>query len=133
MKKIFLDTNILIDFVLGRDNGEAKRLLQLGCDKKVCLAASTLTFANMAYIPRNKVDIYELFKFLSSFIEVLPIDGNHLELALERRVRDFEDMLQYQSAKSGQCNVIVTNNERDFAEFCTDLPYMNAQHFLEEL
>jgi len=48
-------------------------------------------------------------------------------------VRDFEDMLQYQSAKSGQCNVIVTNNERDFAEFCTDLPYMNAQHILEEL
>ena len=49
-----------------------------------------------------------------------------------QRVRDFEDMLQYQCAKAAGCDVIVTNNGRDFAEFC-NLPLLTAAEFLTEL
>lgn len=66
---------------------------------------------------------------LRTFIAVLPNDDAQLVAALSQRVRDFEDMLQYQCAKTAGCDVIVTNNRRDFAEFC-DLPVMTAEELL---
>jgi hypothetical protein len=38
-------------------------------------------------------------------------------------------MLQYQCAKAGKCDVIITNNKHDFAEF-SELPFMTAAEFL---
>ena len=133
MKRVFLDTNILVDYALGREHGDdAEQLLQRGLDGAVSLQASYLTFANMAYILKTKVDVYALFSDLCSFITVLPTDSVQLQAALGQRVRDFEDMLQYQCAKAAGCDVIVTNNGRDFAEF-SDLPIMTAEEMLEAM
>lgn len=133
MKNVFLDTNILVDYALGREHGvDAKQLLQHGMNGNVSLSASYLTFANMAYILNGKVDVYAFFGLLHSFVRVLPNDDSQMLAALGRRVRDFEDMLQYQCAKAAGCDVIVTNNGRDFAEF-SDLPFMSAADFLRQL
>jgi len=133
MKNVFLDTNILVDYALGREHGvDAKQLLQHGMNGDVSLSASYLTFANMAYILNGKVDVYAFFNLLHSFVRVLPNDDSQMLAALGRRVRDFEDMLQYQCAKAAGCDVIVTNNGRDFAEF-SDLPFMSAADFLRQL
>ena len=132
MRRVFLDTNILVDYALGREFGDdAEQLLQRGHDGEVSLMASYLTFANMAYILRSKVDIYALLEQLSNFITVLPMDKEQLQNALGQRVHDFEDMLQYQCAKAGNCDVIITNNRHDFAEFC-ELPFMTAAEFLTD-
>ncbi|MBO7538816.1 MAG: PIN domain-containing protein [Prevotella sp.] len=132
MKCVFLDTNILVDYALGREFGDdAEQLLQRGHDGEVSLMASYLTFANMAYILRTKVDIYALLEHLSGFIKVLPMDNEQLHNALGQRVHDFEDMLQYQCAKAGNCDVIITNNKHDFAEFC-ELPFMTAAEFMAD-
>ena len=49
MKRIFLDTNIIVDFILERDGAEdAANILQLGEDGKIELAVSFLTMANTA-------------------------------------------------------------------------------------
>lgn len=133
MKNVFLDTNILVDYALGREHGvDAKQLLQHVMNGDVSLSASYLTFANMAYILNGKVDVYAFFGLLHSFVRVLPNDDSQMLAALGRRVRDFEDMLQYQCAKAAGCDVIVTNNGRDFAEF-SDLPFMSAADFLRQL
>jgi len=42
---------------------------------------------------------------------------------------DFEDALQYECAKAANCDVIITNNGKDYTEFC-DLPLMTAAEFL---
>lgn len=61
MKRVFLDTNILVDYVLGREHGDdAEQLLQHGKNGTVSLSASYLTFANMAYILKGKTDVYGL-------------------------------------------------------------------------
>ena len=133
MKRVFLDTNILVDYALGREYGDdAEQLLQRGHDGEITLVASYLTFANIAYILKNKVDIYGLLGDLCQFITVLPTDNEQLQMALTQRVRDFEDMLQYQCAKASGCDIIVTNNKRDFAEFC-ELPLVTAAELLESL
>jgi len=133
MKRVFLDTNILIDYIQARAGGDdAKQLLMRGRDGEVSLYASFLTFANMAYILNGKADIYELFAMLTSFITVLPMDSDLLQAALSHRAKDFEDMLQYQCAKVAGCDTIITGNKRHFTDFC-DLPLMTANEFLTEL
>ena len=133
MKRVFLDTNILIDYIRARAGGnDAKQLLMRGRDGEVTLCASFLTFANMAYILEGKADIYEFFAMLTGFITVLPMDSDQLQAALSRPAKDFEDMLQYQCAKVAGCDIIVTGNKRHFKEFC-DLPLMTANELLAEL
>ncbi|MBP3789937.1 MAG: PIN domain-containing protein [Prevotella sp.] len=133
MKRVFLDTNILVDYIQARAGGDdAKQLLMRGRDGEVSLFASFLTFANMAYILNGKADIYELFAILTSFITVLPMDSDQLQAALLHRAKDFEDMLQYQCAKVAGCDIIVTGNKRHFKEF-SDLPLMTANELLTEL
>jgi predicted nucleic acid-binding protein len=133
MKRVFLDTNILIDYIQARAGGDdAKQLLMRGRDGEVRLYASFLTFANMAYILDGKADIYELFAMLTGFITVLPMDSDQLQAALSQRVKDFEDMLQYQCAKVAGCDTIITGNKRHFTDFC-DLSLMTANEFLTEL
>jgi len=55
MKNVFLDTNILIDYVLNRPGGnDAEQLLMHGRKGDVSLSASLLTIANMAYILKGR-------------------------------------------------------------------------------
>lgn len=133
MKRIFLDTNILIDYIQGRERGsDAEQLLTLGHAGEISLTASYLTFANIAYIVGRKMDVYALLDSLTGYIEVLPMDGVQFRQALRHHVRDFEDMLQYQCAKAAGCDVIVTNNKHDFTSFC-NLPLMTAEELLTML
>jgi len=63
-------------------------------------------------------------------ITVLPCDAHQLDTALVHDdVRDFEDLLQYLCAVAADCDVIVTNNIRDYREFC-QLPLMTSRDFL---
>ena len=56
MKNVFLDTNILIDYVLNRPGGnDAEQLFMHGRRGDVSLSASLLTIANMAYILKGKI------------------------------------------------------------------------------
>lgn len=51
---VFLDTNILIDVIENREGTiMAKRILQLGKDKKINIFASYLSYANINYIKRD--------------------------------------------------------------------------------
>ena len=132
MKYAFIDTNVLIDYILNRQGGDdAKQLLMRGQKGDARLSASFLTFANMAYIVRGKADVYGLFEMLTQFVDVLPMDERQLQATLSKKVRDFEDMLQYQCAKAAGCEVIITNNKRDFEEF-SDWPIMTAEEFLSQ-
>jgi len=49
------------------------------------------------------------------------MDNDQLQNALSQRVKDFEDMLQYQCAKAANCEYIISGNKRHFKDFC-ELP-----------
>jgi len=74
---------------------------------------------------------YELIRLMREDILVLPTDSFQLDEELAHHADDFEDALQYECAKAANCNVIITNNGKDFAEFCT-LPFMTAAEFLDD-
>lgn len=130
--KVFLDTNILMDYVENRDNRiYAKMILSLADLGLITLYASYLSFANMGYIlrKRSQEERYRLISEARQMATVLTCDVTQLDTALANPVRDFEDMLQYQCALSAGCDVVVTNNKRDFQEFCI-LPFLSSEEFL---
>ena len=135
MKKIFLDTNILMDFVDNREMREyAMTIIELGRIGQLQLFASYLSFANMGYILRKRKqnERYHLIRMARKIVTVLPCDAAQLDSTLTNPVKDYEDMLQYQCALAAGCNVIVTNNKRDFQEFCK-LPFLTSEEFLLQM
>lgn len=132
MKRVFLDTNILLDLVQRRQHlNEAATILQYAYEGKIEVAASTLSFANIAYILRKLPQelFYQLMSRLSEDISMLPLAPTDMRNAIGHPVKDFEDMLQYQCALAAGCDVIVTNNKKDFHEFCR-IPFLTAEEFL---
>lgn len=117
-KKVFIDTNVLLDFVLCRDGDElAMDIFQMGEEAKIQLCVSFLTMANVAYVARKHRTKEELFTYLRDFasmFEILAMDDSQYKEALKYQATDFEDMLQYQCASSHNCDLIITNNIKHF-------------------
>ena len=117
MKKIFLDTNILLDYGQQRDrHEEAETIFDLRDAGLIELYASYLSYANMGYILRHMETEakYALINSTREGITVLPCNDVQLDSALAHHVKDYEDMLQYQCALAAGCDVVVTNNKKDF-------------------
>ena len=134
MRRVFLDTNILLDFALGREHADdAEKVLALGLAGAIEVCASYLSYANMGFILRHhsKEEIYRLIGLMREDVHVLPTDSMQLDAGLALYADDIEDALQYQCAKAADCDIILTNNGKDFSEFC-DLAYMTAAEFLAE-
>ena len=135
MMKVFLDTNILLDYGLDREKADfAGGILQLGKDGLIEVYASYLSYANMGYILRHHpvAERYELVRMMRQPVDVLPCDANQLDAGLLTEVKDFEDMLQYQCAVANGCDVIITNNKKDFVEY-SHKPIYTAAEYLNDL
>ncbi|MBQ9474511.1 MAG: hypothetical protein IJU81_08905 [Bacteroidales bacterium] len=55
-------------------------------------------------------------KIFERHIHITSMDAKQLHDALYAVAPDFEDMLQYYSAASSECNYIVTRNEKHFPQ-----------------
>lgn len=134
MKKIFLDTNILIDYIDNRDGADdAEQIFACGFSGEALLFASSLTFANMAYIikGRTQAEKYNALSQMASVVDILPLGKEEVIQAIAQPVPDFEDMLQYQCAKAAGCDYIVTNDKHHY-EF-SDIPHFTSADFVENL
>lgn len=133
MKRVFLDTNVLLDFVLCREGEQdAMDIFQMGEDGSAELVVSFLTMANVAYIARKhrtKEEMYEYLRELSSLFKILDMDETQYKNALETIVPDFEDLLQYVCAKQHNCDVIITNNTKHFA--FSEMKVLTPSQFLQ--
>ncbi|MCR4558565.1 MAG: PIN domain-containing protein [Bacteroidales bacterium] len=135
MKKVYLDTNIMLDYLEQRCFSEnAKIIFKLSKKGKFLVCASLLSFVNIAYIRRkHSVDeIYADLSCLRSIVSVVPIDDVQLDNALNVKIKDFEDNIQFQCAKAAGCDVIVTNNTKDFAGL-NGIDVMSSEEFLLDL
>ena len=133
MKRVFIDTNILIDFIENRQGADAaEQVLEKGANKEFSIFASPLTFANMAYILGKRFDkdkLYPMLDALEKQIQVLPMDRDQLRQAIDIPSKDFEDMLQYQCALAGNCDVILTRDVKGFSDYSL-IPLMTAAEFI---
>jgi predicted nucleic acid-binding protein len=120
MKRLFLDTNILIDLLADRKpySKFAKEIFLLAEQKKVKLYTSSHSLATCYYILNKYGDdksIRSALGHLLNIVALVPIDGDMIKKGLQSDHKDFEDSLQVFCAYSIE-NIfgIVTRNIKDF-------------------
>lgn len=134
MKKIFIDTNIVLDLLGKRIEfyEDSQDLFTYAIDNKVKLIVSTLTFANTHYILKEQLKSGKVRSSLRRFktlVEVAAFDDKILDLALEEEFKDFEDGIQYHIAMENSCETLITRNKKDFKN--SAIPVLNAKEFVE--
>jgi predicted nucleic acid-binding protein len=139
LKVIFIDTNIILDFITKRElfYEEANKIFSLADSKKIILKTSSLSFANAYYMCsklklNSDKELRRVFISLKTLIEIIPITSKILDRGLSDDLfNDFEDSLQYFSAISSNCEIILTRNLKDFKN--SKLPVMTADSYISGL
>ena len=118
VRKVFLDTNVLLDFFLCREGVDhARSILLMGYGETCELYVSSLAFSHLAYIMRKVAKgnaLYDILDTLMEMVRVVSVDRNVIADSVALRANDFEDAIQYYSAKKIGADYIVTNNIKDF-------------------
>lgn len=136
MQKIFLDTNIIIDFLVEREvfYEPAAKIMTLADRKKIKIFTSPSSISNSYYLlskyenTKTALEKIRKFKVLCS---ISMMDDEVVEKAINSDFKDFEDAMQYFSALASHCDLIVTRNEKDFKNAM--IPVMNGESYLQTL
>ena len=126
MQKIFLDTNIVIDFLGERANfyQPAAKILTLADQKKIEIYTSPTSISNTYYLlsrfENTKIALEKIRKF-KVLCSISMMDDEVIEKAINSDFKDFEDAMQYFSALASNCDLIVTRNEKDFKNIKIDI------------
>jgi predicted nucleic acid-binding protein len=137
MRRVFVDTNVLIDLLSRRHPHyeSASQLFSLADKKQIELAVSALTIANTSYILQKQLGANETKKILRKLqliINILPLTDKIIGLASnDEKFNDFEDGLQFFTAVEYKQDVIVTRNLKDFKK--STIPVLSAEQFLQML
>ena len=130
--KVFLDTNIFPDHLLGR-NSHSIDIIKF-CERKFLFGfASSASFYTLAYIIERQIKktAQPILRDYSSFIETIPTTQNNLNLALNSAFADTEDAFQYYTALSERdINYFITNKTKDFKFAQAKLPVVSAKEFM---
>ena len=136
MQKIFLDTNIILDFLGERENfyEPSAKILTLADQKKIKILTSPSSISNTFYVlakyENAKIALEKIRKF-KLLCSMSIMNDEVVEKAINSDFKDFEDAMQYFSAIASNCDIIVTRNEKDFKNAL--IPVMNAESYLQTL
>ena len=134
MKRLFLDTNFVIDYFVREDfQGDAEKILTIEKLGRTQFFISYLSVANFAYIMRKmpSEDLKLLIKRICKSFIVISNTEAQIQRALELDAKDFEDSLQYQAAFDAGCDCIITRNEKD--NVFSEIPVKSPATYLKEL
>lgn len=132
--RVFVDTNVLIDFVCNRTPyaESAKNLFAYGYIGKYTLLTSALSFVNTMYVAHryNHDEVKGFLKRVACFVDVVDLRGNVVVDMLSSDWKDYEDATQNQSAVNALAECIVTRNKKDFEN--SPLPVYTPEDFLNK-
>jgi len=119
MKKLYLDANVVLDFVLKRSpfDAAAQELFALAEHGQVQLLVSSLTFTVVHYVTSKQVgkaaatgEVVQLFRLVST----VAVNEQVVGRALRANLPDFEDAVQLFAALEAGADVIVTRDPKGF-------------------
>ncbi len=129
MKNIFIDTNVIIDFLSDRKpfSEDAAILFQLAKEKKINVYVAAISFNNTYYILRQVTSHIRALKLIDEFEEYVYVQETNrdiLKKALRSDFNDFEDAIQYYSAiQLGEIDILTTRNLKDFKK--SEIPVLS--------
>ncbi len=119
MKKVYLDCNVLLDWILNRKpfDVSAKLLIELIARQQIVGYVSPLTIANAHYFVRKKFGKEFALDFAKQCQVLFKFCDNSafaLNQAIDNYYKDFEDDIHFYSAVHSGIDELVTRNPKDF-------------------
>ena len=137
MKHIFMDTNIVIDFLANRQPFamDAAQIFDLAVNGKVRIFIAAVSYNNIYYILRQSMTgnaTLKLLEELAAITEIADITDSVIRQSLKTDFKDYEDAIQYYTALSiPHLDFIVTRNTKDFKK--SKLAVLNPTEALASL
>ncbi|HHH52147.1 MAG TPA: PIN domain-containing protein [Bacteroidetes bacterium] len=136
MKKIFLDSDVLLDLLLAREPfiDDITRIVEGSLSSNIKLCVSSITVINIDYIigrleTQNKAKT--LRKKLLKIIYVENVGQSIISKASDSKFRDFEDAVQNYCAEESGHRIIITRNTKDYKE--SNLAIFTPKEYLAKI
>ena len=136
MIRVFFDTNIMID-VIGRRElfcRPSLQIMSLADRGLIRIYVSAMSYATASFIlgKNNKeIDILREFSKFMKITTATPVDSTTIENSIQSEFKDFEDAMQYFSAKHEDIDFLITRNKKDFS--ASSIPVFEPQEFVDYL
>ncbi len=133
MKKVFVDTNVLLDILLERTPwaNDAAVLFSMADRKEIELLCCSLSFSTAIYLMQrfkySRKEIVSKLSIIKSICTVTTVNEAVIDRMLQSDFNDLEDAIQYYSALAFGAEVIVTRNIKDFA--ASKIPVVSPHDF----
>ena len=137
MKKVFLDTNIIVDLIADRKpfSKYAIEIFQLAEENKLKIFTSSHSIATTHYLLKKYLDeksLREVLYNLLDFLTVIPVDIDIIKKGLRSNHKDFEDSIQILCASSiEKMHYIITRDGKDFKG--SEIPVLSPDEFFLNL
>jgi len=138
-KRLFLDANILVDFVddMRPSHIQSKKIIIDAIQKDVHLFTSCDIVTTVYYLSAKtgkKRALNEIAK-INRFCKIIDFSNTEVEqtcnlMAQNSDFKDLEDTIQYILAKKVSCDCIVSN-DKNFVSL--DIPLYNSEQFCQRL
>ena len=137
MRRIFIDTNILIDFLARRGAFFIPAWSVVSLSKQGDkILVSALSFATASYVleTHHKMSPETIKTLFDNFVKtcsITPVDSQTVNESIASSFSDFEDAMQYYSALREGADLIITRNKDDYRGAL--IPVYEPQEFLDLL
>ena len=137
MTSVFTDTDVILDFISGRQPFAipAAGIFEAIHRGRIKAFTSSLSFSNLYYVLRKwhpPKKVISMLDSLTGYLSIVNVDEGIIKSALKSPFKDFEDAIQNLSAQSNKdISIIITRNIKDFK--LSDLPVMTPETFLKTI
>jgi predicted nucleic acid-binding protein len=119
MNKVFLDSDVVLDFYVQREPHyeTTLRLFTHLKREKIHCYTSAVVLANVYYmLTKIENSRYALDKMrrLRKLVSIAPLNESIIDAALSCPYKDFEDSIQFQCAIQNGIDTIITRNIKDY-------------------
>ena len=128
--KVFVDTNIFLDFALDRDKAdEAEQILRAVIDGQFKGYVADISLINIAYIARKQhSSVEKLLQVMINHYTILGADNKLFRQAISLDNSDLEDNVQLLLADQASCKIIITN---DLGFPNENIPVLSSSEFVK--
>ena len=132
MKNIFIDTNVIIDFLGNRESfsNAATDLFDLYADNKKKIYVAAISYTNVYYLLYKQIKSHKtVISYLSTLYElteIIDINSSVINQSIHSEFTDFEDAVQFYAALSNKkIDIIVSSDKKGFKK--STLPVLDVE------
>ncbi len=134
-EKVFMDTDVLLDFFFDRKpfSDHTAQVLNLCEEKKIEGYTTPVIIANTYYLLRKTAKhetVIDKLNQLLNIIDIVKMDRKVVVKALNSNFKDFEDALQnFSAVENRTIEIILTRNIKDFKN--SELAVLTPETYLK--